>query len=244
MTKTIEELAIKSGIEPITSNPYCDELTHYHNVFNKDLLAICEAYHEQALLSQGEPVYFGLLTDKSGWESITEKQYINHNKNDTYLSVNKYYIAPPSTEALLKAIALCNAFHSELPKVDSVDKGIFEPTIWGQHAVDTLNSIKPLEEKPSIESLQQENELLKDQLQKVTSTLEIKSKDLAWWQNQFQSKSGAETKDIADSFIELIAYAKKLNIALENICWNRCNAENNPCEARDALAIPKPKCME
>ena len=43
---------------------------------------------------------------------------------------------------------------------------------------------------------------------------------------------------------ELIEYAKKLNIALENICGNRCNAENNPCEARDALAIQQPKCMQ
>ena len=43
---------------------------------------------------------------------------------------------------------------------------------------------------------------------------------------------------------ELIEYAQILYAALENICGNRCNAENNPCEARDALAIPKPKCME
>ena len=53
------------------------------------------------------------------------------------------------------------------------------------------------------ESLQKENALLKDEIHKVTSTLEIKAKNLAWWQNQFQSKSGVETKDIAAYFVEM-----------------------------------------
>ena len=42
---------------------------------------------------------------------------------------------------------------------------------------------------------------------------------------------------------ELVEYAGKLRQHLQNICGNRCNAENNPCEARDALAIPLPAAM-
>ena len=63
---------------------------------------------------------------------------------------------------------------------------------------------------PSIEALQKENSYLRQEIHKVTSTLAIKAKDLAWWQNQFKSKSGVETKDIADSFLELIEYSENI----------------------------------
>ena len=43
---------------------------------------------------------------------------------------------------------------------------------------------------------------------------------------------------------QLVEYAGKLRQHLQNICGNRCNAENNPCEARDALAIPLPAAMK
>ena len=96
MTKTIEELAIKAGLDPITSNPYWDELTHYHNVFNKDLLAICEAYHEQALLSQGEPVCT-VIESKDPMKGLSLAILNSDIKVGTNL-----YLAPPSTEALQK----------------------------------------------------------------------------------------------------------------------------------------------
>ena len=155
----------------------------------------------QSILSQGEPVYFGLLTDKYGWESITEKQYINHNKNDTYLSVNKYYIAPPSTESLQK---------------------------------DNAN-------------LKEQLSKMRHDLDKVTSTLEIKAKDLAWWQNQFQSKSGVETKDIAASFVELIEYANTAFYLVQKLYQNTLS--HNPMnqimnDAHIFFRQQRPKCME
>ena len=47
-----------------------------------------------------------------------------------------------------------------------------------------------------------------------------------------------ETLDFYTAAIEKLT-EEKVRQCLENICGNRCNAENNPCEARDALAETK-----
>ena len=118
---------------------------------------------------------------------------------------------------------------------------------------------------PSTETLQKENANLKqqlfkmrDDLHKVTSTLEIKAKDLAWWQYQFQSKSGVETNVTAKSFIELneklaeaqrckaelIEYAEILfggHLVILNFATSVQKADEY---AKNAISLAKPKCME
>ena len=195
-------------------------------------------------------------------------------KHEIYKGLVKRLIAQLEIDIdLEKSVWLCNAFHSELLKVEK--KIIFEPTIWGQHAVDTLNSIKPVAfvydemvldkylckraslakegenlphgtllyaTPPSIEALQKDNSYLRQELHKVTSTLEIKARDLDWWQNQFQSKSGVETKDIAAYFVEM---NEKINTLFDAI-------KHGDDEHKDWLKtainkhfdIPQPKCME
>ena len=72
----------------------------------------------------------------------------------------------------------------------------------------------------------------------------IKAKDLAWWQNQFKSKSGVETKDIADSFLELIEYAENIVGALDAIMLFGTDIDKAKEFAKMALETKKPKCME
>ena len=121
--------------------------------------------------------------------------------------------------------------------------------------------------QPSTEALQEDKANLKEQLSKmrddlhkVTSTLEIKAKDLAWWQNQFQSKSGVETKEIAKSFIELtekLAEAQSCKVELieyANTAFNlvqklhQNTRSHNPMnqimnDAHIFLRQQRPKCM-
>ncbi len=60
-------------------------------------------------------------------------------------------------------------------------------------------------------------EALEAELHKALKTLEIKAKSLTWWQDQFSSMNGVETKAVAD-YIKAIEVDSMLLDDLQKLC--------------------------
>ena len=77
----------------------------------KDIANICEAYHEQAILSQGDPVAFRYKhKDDLQWQYTNKIEVISVEN----IIVENLYTFPPSTEALKKDKAEMIAYARKL----------------------------------------------------------------------------------------------------------------------------------